>query len=446
MAANSIPILRLLYACTLLAPAATKAAWLGYRGNIQRNGVGGVAARVSGDLQQLFFAQPLLSGVEGGLSSPVLGAGTLLYVDVCGGVHMYSTAQPNATTPASPLWTYSTGAGCGGGFSAALSGTGAGAVVIAVAGSAGVFSLAADSGALLWQYTEAPDLAFRGEPLIVTGQGLVSVSTNDPASPVYHLNLTTGGLVKTTSFGDESECLASDLALGALEGDVYEFYTACGIEDSPNLMFRIHLDTGAADSVSGFGDTGEHPPVYVEDHSSDPVHAVVYDLSDGVLGGAYVLTFGVVSACACGSQDFAGMALAAPSAGRPDLLPPLFASANPATSTLAFFSPAPAQSGPPPTPLPACALNASTVLRLADGRPASLTDALPTVDSLGRVFLADQGGNLFMVERTGDAATATLLWTSPTRQPVFGEVAIADTGALFFADYSGAIYGVAGSA
>lgn len=443
-------MLRLLCACALLAPAAsaTEAAWPGYRGNSQRSGVGSVAARVSGDLQQTFFAQPLASGVEGGLSSPVLGADRLLYVDVCGGVHMYSTVQPNASSPALPLWTYSTGAGCGGGFSAALSGAGADAMVIAVAGSTGVYSLAADSGALLWQYTEAPDLTFRGDPLIVSGQGLVSVATNDPVNPVYHLNLTTGGLIKTTSFGDESVCLASDLALGSWEGEVYEFYTACGIDGSRNLMFRIHLDTGAADSVSGFGYTNEHPPIYVEDRSSDPVHAVVYDLSDGVLGGAYVGTFDDVSACYCGSQDFAGMALAAPSADRPDLSPPLFAAADPVTSTLAFFSPAPVQPGPPPTPLPACALNASVVLRLAGGRPASLTDALPTVDARGRVFLADQGGNLFMVERVqgNAAATATLLWTSPTGQPVFGEVAIADTGALFFADYAGAIYGVAGSA
>lgn len=431
--------------CALLAAAAASTAWPGYRGNAKRTGVGSVAARVSGGLRQTFFAQPLVSGVEGSVSSPVLGSGTLLYADVCGGFHMYSTK--NTAPAAAPLWSYSTGAGCGGGFSAALSGPGAGAVVVAVAGGAGVFALAADSGALLWQYSEAPDVAFRGEPLIILGQGLVSVATSDPVSPVYHLNLTrtTGHLVRTTEFSDPM-CLASDLALGTWLGTDYAFYTACGIDGSRNLIFRIHLDTGAADSANGFGVTGAHPPIYVEDPSSDPVHSVVYDLSDGVLGGIYAGTIESVSACDCGSEDFAGMAVAAPPAGRPDLSPPLFAASNPATSTLAFFSPATAQPGPPPVPPPACALNASAVLRLAGGRPAKLTDALPTVDARGRVFLADQGGNLFMVEREGGAAKATLLWTSPTGQPVFGEVAIDDSGALFFADYAGAVYGVVGDA
>jgi len=50
------------YACALFAATATAtAAWLGYRGNSERSGVGSVAARVSGDLQQTFFAQPLVS-------------------------------------------------------------------------------------------------------------------------------------------------------------------------------------------------------------------------------------------------------------------------------------------------------------------------------------------------------------------------------------------------
>jgi streptogramin lyase len=75
-----------------------------------------------------------------------------------------------------------------------------------------------------------------------------------------------------------------------------------------------------------------------------------------------------------------------------------------------------------------------------------LTDALPTVDARGRVFLADQRGRLFRVERAGGEATATLLWSSPTGQAVFGEVVIDTTGVLYFADYAGAIYGVAGNA
>ena len=400
-------------------------------------------------MQQVFFAQPLASGVEGGLSSPVLGAGTLLYADVCGGVHMYSTARPSANASA-PLWSFATGAGCGGGFSAALSGADAGAVVIAVAGDAGVFALDADSGALLWQYSEAPDTSFRGVPLIVAMRGLVSVATNDPINPVYHINMTTGDLVMTTSFDDSADCLASDLSLGSWEGELYAFYTACGVEDFSNLMMRIHLDTGAADSVDGFGDTGAHPPIFVADASRDPVHSIAYDLSDGVLGGIYVGTVDAAGKCDCGSEDFAGMALAAPSAGRPDFLPPLFVASNPTTATVAFFTPAPPpqlrQPRAPHAPLPACALNASVVLKAAGGRPAMLTDALPTVDARGRVFLADQAGNLFMVTRAGEAASFQLLWTSPTGQPVFGEVVIDSSGALFFADYAGAVYGVVGAA
>ena len=398
-------------------------------------------------MRQVFFAQPLASGVEGGLSSPVLGAGTLVYADVCGGVHSYSSANASSLR-----WTFATGAGCGGGFSVALSGADAGAVAIAVAGGAGVFALNADTGVLLWRYTEAPDVAFRGEPLILPTRGLVSVATDDPESPVYHLNISTGDLVMTTSFDDSAVCLASDLAFGSwVGGEDYAFYTACGVEDSSNLMLRIHLDTGAADSMNGFGDTGAHPPIFVADASRDPVHSVAYDLSDGVLGGIYVGTVDSAGACDCGSEDFAGMALAAPSAGRPDLLPPLFVATNPTTAAVAFFSPSPPPQQqqqqwrqPRQRPLPNCALNASVVLKAAGGRPAMLTDALPTVDARGRVFLADQGGNLWMVTRTGDTATAALLWTTPTGQPVFGEVAIDASGALFFADYSGAVWGVVG--
>ena len=448
-----------MYLVAATTATSATAAWPGSRATSQRSGVGSVAAHVSGPLRQIFFAQPLASGVEGALSSPVLGAATLVYADVCGGVHMYSTAPAAAAAvaavkaavepAAAPLWSFATGAGCGGGFSAALSGSD---VVIAVAGGAGVFALRADTGALLWQYTEAPDLAFRGEPLIVAARGFVSVATNDPVSPVYHLNLTTGDLVMTTSFDDSAVCLASNLALGSWEGVDYAFYTACGVDDAANLMLRIHLDTGAADSADGFGSTGTHAPIFVADASRDPVHAIAYDLSDGVLGGVFAGTFASVGACACGSEDFAGMALAASPAGRPDLFPPLFAASNPATATVAFFSPPPPplllQGGTAAARLPLCALNASVVLTVAGGRPARLTDALPTVDARGRVFLADQCGNLFMVERTagGDNATSTLLWTSPSGQPVFGEVTIDATGALFFADYAGAIYGVIGGA
>lgn len=428
--------------------AAASAAWPVFRADSSRSGVASFAARAAGRMRQVFFAQPLASGVEGGLSSPLLGAGTLLYADVCGGVHMYSTAAESSNA-SSPLWTFSTGAGCGGGFSAALSGAGAGAVVVAVAGDAGVFALRADTGELLWRYSEAPDVSFRGEPLFVAVRGLVSVATNDPASPVYHLNVSTGDLVMTTSFDpDSAVCLASDLALGSWEGEIYSFYTACGVEDSSNLMLRIHLDTGAADSMDGFGDTGAHPPIFVADASRDPVHSIAYDLSDGVLGGIYVGTVDAAGACYCGSEDFAGMALAAPSAGRPDVLPPLFAASNPTSATVAFFTPAPPPQlrQPRAQTLPACALNASAVLKTAAGRPAMLTDALPTVDARGRVFLADMQGNLFMVTRAGGTATADLIWTSPTGQPVFGEVVIDATGALFFADYAGAVYGVVGAA
>ena len=446
--------MRLLCLCALLvydaSAAAAAAAWPGYRATSERSGVGAAAARAGGTLRTVFFAQPLASGVEGGLSSPVLGAGTLVYTDTCGGVHLYSTTAAAAAAPALPLWSFATGAGCGGSFSAALSGdgAGAGAVVVAGAGGAGVFALRADTGAQLWRYTEEPDLSFRGTPLVMAARGLVSVATSDPTNPVYHLNLTTGDLVMTTSFDDSAVCLASDLALGSGEGEDYAVDTACGVSGDSNLMFRIHLDTGAADSADGFGSTGTHPPIFVRDVSRDPVHAVAYDLSDGVLGGVYAGTFDAAGSCDCGSEDFAGMALAAPSAGRPDLLPPLFAASNPTTATLAVFSPPPppSASAAPPLQLPACAINASVVLIAAGGQPAMLTDALPTVDARGRVFLADQRGNLFMVERTGDNATARLLWSSPTGEAVFGEVVIDASGVLFVADYAGAIYGVAGDA
>jgi outer membrane protein assembly factor BamB len=412
--------------------------------------VAGAAARASGPLRQVFFAQPLASTVEGGLSSPVLGAGgTLLYADVCGGVHMYSTAAAaNGTAPAQPLWSFATGAGCGGGYAAGLFGAGADALVVAVAGDAGVFALRADSGALLWRYTEEPDGSFRGSPLFVPARGVVSVATTDPATPIYHLNITTGELVMTTAFDDSAICLASELSLGAWLGADYAFYTACDVFGDSNLMYRIHMDTGAADSAAGFGSTGEHPPIYVEDESSDPVHAAAYDLSDGVLGGVYAGTFDQVSACDLGSEDYAGMALAARSAGRPDLAPPLFVATNAVSATVDFISPLPLQPAPPGRPLPPCSRNASAVLTLAGGRRAALTDALPTVDSAGRVFVADQGGNLFMVERQpgSSSAAATLLWTSPTRQPVFGEVVIDSTGVMYLADYSGAVYGIVGGA
>jgi len=173
---------------------------------------------------------------------------------------------------------------------------------------------------------------------------------------VYHLNLTTGDLVMTTSFDYSVECLASDLALGSWVGTDYAFYTACGIDGSRNLMFRIHLDTGAADSAGGFGVTGEHPPIFVDDHSSDPVHAIAYDLSDGVLGGVHAGTFDLVSACDCGNEDIAGMALAAPSSGRPDVLPPPLAATNPVTATLNLPFACDCASGPAlrtASPLPA---------------------------------------------------------------------------------------------
>lgn len=424
-----------------LANANNIPAWPMYRNNIDKSGKSvNVTAQI--DNSTLLFFVP--SDSHGTTSSPVIGTANdgsdlIYFIDQCGAILAYGTSTlSNQTNPAPYLWKYETADGCEQTFSPSISHDGS---ILMAATTKTVYSFNATSGKLLWFYEDPTSILFNGSPLILEKYEIAFVATIDDSTDgscyVYGFDLGTGDIKKSYCFSDPT-CPATELTFSyGYEDNV--MWTGCNLDGSEPVIYRGHLDDNGADSFLGFGIDHNGPVIFVPDTSGDDVHDVVFQLSNGVLGGILTITGDQSNLCKLETDYFQTMALVTlQPKTRPDLNPPMIVTIDVIHNLALFVTPTP---NPASTPLPAntpCLFNYSVNLNTL--APLSSL-VIPTVDAIGNVFFPDQGGNVYVIE--GPYYTGIkLIYSANSSQPIFSNIVIGGQGRLYFTDFNGNIYGV----